>query len=198
MPGQEERVIRNFISMGTMQALFKWALGAGVLALSALARAQDPASAIVGDWLVASRDAVFHIGETTPFDKDSTPSSSAADARLRMAGPREFEGRIVWLRDPLYTGEDGPDLVGKPIMDRNNSDPALRQRPLLGLRLIDGLHFDGKDTWIDGHVYNPEDGHRYRCRLSLKDRDHLRVRGYVGIPLLGGSSIWTRVEKLPP
>jgi Uncharacterized protein conserved in bacteria len=62
-----------------------------------------------------------------------------------------------------------------------------------------GLHYDPGDRhWVDGEVYNADDGRTYHCEVSLKDPDHLVLRGYIGIPLLGGSTVWTRVDYLPP
>lgn len=135
-----------------------------------------PADGVVGDWLVESRDAVVHVERSGD----------------------EFVGRIAWLKDDRYTEADGPELAGQPLRDHKNPDPQLRSRPLLGLPMITGLRYDGKGGWVDGQVYNLEDGHTYGCRLSLEDADHLRVRGYIGIPLLGGTSVWTRVRQLPP
>ena len=73
------------------------------------------------------------------------------------------------------------------------------------MRLLWGLHFDGKDTWQDGRVYDSDDGHTYHCHVHMEDPDHLRLRGYVGFSLLGGSTVWTRTSgpygqnwQLPP
>jgi uncharacterized protein (DUF2147 family) len=144
------------------------------------AAAPDPAGAsagaVTGDWLVEDHDAVIHIERSG----------------------EEFVGRIVWLEDDRYTEADGPDLAGQPLRDHKNPDPRLRSRPLLGLPILTGLRYDGKGGWVDGHVYNLEDGRTYGCRLSLEDADHLRVRGYIGIPLLGGTSVWERVRQVPP
>src|SRR5437870_10930939 len=41
-------------------------------------------------------------------------------------------GRVVWLHSPL--DEDGCEL-----RDKNNPDPALRNRPVVGLQILGGL-----------------------------------------------------------
>ncbi len=68
------------------------------------------------------------------------------------------------------------------------------------MRLLWDLHYDadGTRSGQSGQVYDSDDGHTYRCLLRLLDPDHIRLRGYVGITLLGGSSTWTRVSKVPP
>ena len=45
-------------------------------------------------------------------------------------------GTIIWLKHPVYTdGKYG--LVHTPIIDRKNPDPALKSRPVLGLRILE-------------------------------------------------------------
>ena len=82
---------------------------------------------------------------------------------------------------------------GKPLMDKNNPDQAKQGQPVLGLEILNGFEFD-KDEWNDGHIYDPESGKTYSCTLSLKDPHTLKVRGYIGISLLGRTEIWTWVS----
>jgi uncharacterized protein (DUF2147 family) len=98
-------------------------------------------------------------------------------------------GRIVWVKTPTKAN-------GEPERDDNNPDPALRQRPILGLPLIWGLApvAGAPGRYEGGKVYNPEDGRTYGAEITLLGDGRLRMRGYFGIPLLGGSEIWTRVR----
>jgi uncharacterized protein (DUF2147 family) len=95
-------------------------------------------------------------------------------------------GRVVWLRSPL--DEDGCDL-----QDRRNPDPMLRARRVEGLEILRGLtpRLDG--TWVNGRIYDPGSGSTYTCQLALDGDDRVRLRGYVGIPLIGRTTTWTRV-----
>jgi uncharacterized protein (DUF2147 family) len=97
---------------------------------------------------------------------------------------QQFNGKIVFLQFPTENG--------KARVDRNNPDKSLQGRPLLGLELLQGFQFD-KDEWNSGHIYDPESGKTYSCTMSLKDPNTLKVRGYIGISLLGRTEIWTRV-----
>ena len=152
-------------------------LCAAILTLLPTLALADPADGIVGDWLVESRDAVIRI-------------SRGADG---------YEGRIAWQLSDRYGPEDGPELDGKPAVDRHNPDPALRSRTLDGMLMIWGLRYHPEEQeWNGGHVYDADDGHTYRCLIRQKDPDHLKLRGYFGITLLGGSTIWTRVNAFPP
>lgn len=98
-------------------------------------------------------------------------------------------GRIVWLKTP-----NKPN--GEPERDDNNPNPALRARPMLGLPLIAGLApAPGRPgRWEGGTVYNPEDGRTYGAEIALLPDGRLRMRGYLGLPLLGGSQTWIRVR----
>jgi uncharacterized protein (DUF2147 family) len=95
-------------------------------------------------------------------------------------------GRVVWLRSPL--DEDGCEL-----RDRHNPDVTLRERPVVGLEVIRGLTAAGDGTWTGGLVYDPGSGNTYTCRATLEGDDRLRIRGYLGIPLIGRSTTWIRV-----
>jgi uncharacterized protein (DUF2147 family) len=95
-------------------------------------------------------------------------------------------GHVVWLRSPL--DENGCDL-----RDRNNPNPALRRRKVTGLEILQGLEPQADGTWVGGSIYDPGSGNSYTCRLTLDGGDRLWLRGYLGIPLLGRTTVWTRV-----
>ncbi len=99
-----------------------------------------------------------------------------------------FDGRIVWLKEP------NDPATGLPRTDRNNPEPSLRNRPLLGLVNAWGFRFDGRQEWEGGRIYDPESGNQYRCYLKLRDANTLLVRGYVGVSLFGRTDTWTRVQ----
>jgi uncharacterized protein (DUF2147 family) len=104
----------------------------------------------------------------------------------------KYCGRVAWLKEPLYPADDEGGMAGKPIVDRENPSPGLRSRPLMGLQLMKGLTYIGKNVWEKGTIYNPDNGRTYKCRMTLAGSNRLEVRGYIGIPLLGATSIWTR------
>jgi uncharacterized protein (DUF2147 family) len=96
-------------------------------------------------------------------------------------------GRVVWLRSPF--DEDGCDW-----RDRRNPDPTRRDQPIVGLQILAGLQpADDARSWTGGTVYDPTSGRTYRCTLELDSDDRARVRGYIGVPLLGRTTTWIRV-----
>lgn len=78
--------------------------------------------------------------------------------------------------------------------DKNNSNPELRKRSLINATLMKDFYYDGCCTWKDGSIYNGDNGKTYSCQLKMKSQNELEVRGYIGIPLLGRTVIWTRVK----
>jgi uncharacterized protein (DUF2147 family) len=113
-----------------------------------------------------------------------------AHVRIERVGAT-YEGRIVWLKEPDYPADDA--MAGRPKVDRENPLEALRGTPIMGLRIVQGFRFDDGE-WRDGTIYDPNNGKTYRCRMWF-DGETLRVRGYIGIPLLGRSTSWTRVTE---
>ena len=100
----------------------------------------------------------------------------------------------MYQRDSLYYGKfmhfyEEPPAGG---VDAENPDPALQGRSLVGADFILNFAFDGK-KWKDGRIYNPENGKQYKADLELKD-GILKVRGWLGVRLLGRTVEWTRIE----
>jgi len=149
---------------------------AAVLAVGVAAAADNPGDAIVGLW------------------KTEPDVHGYAIVQITRQGKR-YNGRIVWLEKPLY----GPDeeRPGKPKVDLNNSDPKLRERPILGLELVKSFVYNGKGKWKKGTIYDPNKGKTYKCKAWLADADTLKLRGYIGFSLLGRNATWKRVAALP-
>ena len=76
-------------------------------------------------------------------------------------------------------------------IDSRNPDKALRTRSLDGALIGDGFAKKGA-RWVGGQIYDPASGKTYRGQFELLDDNHLSLRGYVGLPVLGRSEIWTR------
>jgi len=106
----------------------------------------------------------------------------------------KFCGRIAWQKEPCYPIGDKGGMGGKPLLDRENPKKELRGRQQLGLVIMEGYTFRGNNLWDDGTIYNPEDGRTYKSRLSMKSRDRLQLRAFIGISLLGGSTLCKRVN----
>lgn len=85
------------------------------------------------------------------------------------------------------------DEHGKPITDSKNPDKTLKNRPILGLEILKGFTYLGDNTYENGTVYDPKSGKTYSCKMVLND-NKLKIRGFIGISLLGRTEVWTRTK----
>lgn len=142
-------------------------LAGGLFALSGAraSEAADPAS-VVGLWQSVS-------------DVDGKPKSHI---RIREVNGR-LEGTVEYIINPARR-EAVCDLCRD---DRKN------QR-VLGMTILRDAHRDG-ESWVEGNILDPENGKVYSCRLTLIDGGRrLNLRGYIGIPLIGRTQTWVRLE----
>jgi uncharacterized protein (DUF2147 family) len=124
--------------------------------------AQTKADDVVGVWLTAGKE----------------------PAKIQVyRSANKYYGKIVWLKFP--------EKDGKPRMDSKNPEKNKQSQQVIGLMILQHFKFDD-DEWTDGDIYDPESGKTYSCTISLKEKNVLKVRGYVGISLLGRTEIWNR------
>lgn len=97
----------------------------------------------------------------------------------------------------------GPSICGRILTsdalrtnpgfkDAKNSDPALRNRPLLGLQILGGFTADGAG-WSGGKIYNADDGKTYGADVTILSPNQLKLRGCVFKPFCK-TQTWTRVR----
>ncbi len=106
----------------------------------------------------------------------------------------KYCGKIAMLKEPNYPANDPKGMAGKPKIDRENPEADKRERPLLGMNLVWGFTRAGENVWEGGFIYNPREGKTYKCKLTLENPDRLKVRGFIGISLIGKTNTWTRVK----
>ena len=68
-----------------------------------------------------------------------------------------------------------------------------KNKPILGLIVIKGLSKDGNE-YNSGKILDPKSGKLYQCYITLDSFDKLKVRGYIGISLLGRTQYWERIK----
>lgn len=99
----------------------------------------------------------------------------------------KYFGKIIWLKFPI------DEETGKPKVDDENPDESLQDKPVLGLVILKDFEFD-EDEWDSGSIYDPKNGKTYDCYMVLNDPENLKIRGYIGISLIGRTTYWTRVN----
>ena len=119
--------------------------------------------------------------------------SENGDAKIKILKSGEsYEGSIIWLKEPNYTVDAPGEKAGTPKHDNNNPDESLRDRPIIGLKILWDIKYEGENEWGDGEIYDPENGSTYSCMMSLESITTLNIRGYVGFSLFGRTTQWTR------
>lgn len=110
------------------------------------------------------------------------------DAKIEIykAVNGKYYGKIIWLKEP--------NRNGSPKLDINNSSSKLKTRPVLGLLILNGFNWDD-GVYEDGTIYDPKNGKTYSCKITPDGTDKLNIRGYIGISLLGRTTVWTRTTR---
>ncbi|MFE0756981.1 DUF2147 domain-containing protein [Inquilinus sp. NPDC058860] len=154
---------RASVRLRSPRQLYRAALLIAGIACLAIPRSTAWAAALQGVWLIGGKAAV------QMFDCDGL-----------------LCGRIRWL-------QNARDPQNQAVRDKNNPEPALRQRQLCGLTIISGMRPTGPDRWEGGSFYNPDDGKTYGVSAELKSADVLVARVYAGIPALGETKTLQRI-----
>jgi uncharacterized protein (DUF2147 family) len=71
---------------------------------------------------------------------------------------------------------------------------ANKNKPIEGMEILSGLKKVNEKEYTDGTILNPKNGKIYDCTISLETQDKLKVRGYVGLSLIGKTQYWYRVK----
>lgn len=97
-------------------------------------------------------------------------SNGKVTVRVARCGAR-LCGTVVALKKPV-------DDKGRPRRDKENPNPALRQRPVIGLTILSNMRADGEGSW-SGTIYNPDDGNTYSSYMQLLGPGTMKVDGCV-------------------
>jgi uncharacterized protein (DUF2147 family) len=123
---------------------------------------------------------------------------------LSVSGPAQADPRGLWLAQDGARVQIGPcgarlcaiiatpksrvdPETGQPWTDKNNPNPALRGRPLIGVVVLSGLTPEAPGKW-SGQLYNVDNGQTYDGHLTEVDRGTVRVEG-CAIGVCGGQDM---------
>ena len=123
----------------------------------------------------------------------SSVSLKAQDQILGVYWTPDRDAKVEFVkRGSLYFGK----LIqsAHPKKDANNPDPALRNKDLVGADFVKNLKYDGDDSWENGTIYDSRTGKTYNCDVTLLENGDLKVRGYLGVALLGQSVVFYKVK----
>lgn len=106
-----------------------------------------------------------------------TRSSGSSRIRIEACG-QALCGTVVWEKNPRK--------------DIYNPDPARRDDPVTGRRILLGMKPTGTPDQWKGEVYNAEDGKTYTGYVSLQADGKLKLQGCVLGGLICKSDLWSR------
>jgi uncharacterized protein (DUF2147 family) len=135
-----------------------------------------PAAAI--GLMLLSRAAIAGAPQGTWLSQDGGTKVRLTDCGGKLCGT------LVWLNEPIDPN------TGKPKTDIHNPDPAKRARPLIGLRVANGLAPSGQNHW-SGRIYNADDGRTYQANFWVQSESTAKVQGCV-LKVLCKGHTWTR------
>lgn len=109
------------------------------------------------------------------------------------AGYCGFISKIVVPQEILdqYGAEQIAAFGEENFVDNFNPDPALRDRPILGLEMLTLVRQSGPVRY-DGTVYNPQDGNTYDGFVEIIGPDSIRLSGCILYNTVCQGEDWTR------
>ncbi len=101
----------------------------------------------------------------------------------------EVNGELRGTVEKLFR-EPGEEQ--NPVCDKCSGER--KGQPVLGMTILSGLRRHG-DEFAGGEILDPANGKTYQCKMSVADGGKkLKVRGFIGVSLLGRTQVWVREE----
>ena len=89
------------------------------------------------------------------------------------------------------------DPATKPDVVCDKCSDERKDKSILGMTLVRNVKKNANDAalWDGGDILDPNNGKVYKARLKPVDGGQkLEVRGYIGVPMIGRTQTWVRVE----
>ncbi|MCY6411440.1 DUF2147 domain-containing protein [Acinetobacter sp. VNH17] len=123
---------------------------------------------------------------------DDRTGEQLSIVEIRKGNDGLYHGKIVY-RYPNPHGVALSHCVKCPAPYTN--------QPILGLEILSELKDDpnNPNAYIDGKIMEPTSGRVYKGKAVVtSDGKRLRMRGYMGISVLGRTVVWIRTEHANP
>lgn len=120
------------------------------------------------------------LGKWKTIDDETGKAKSVVE--IFKATDGKIYGKIVKILTP-----------GQENKKCTECDGSNKNKPIVGMIIINGLSKDG-DEYSGGTILDPNNGKKYKCYITLEGKDKLKVRGYLGISLIGRTQYWYRTE----
>ncbi|MEK9969872.1 MAG: DUF2147 domain-containing protein [Ferrovibrio sp.] len=121
------------------------------------------------------------VGKWKTIDDETSAPRSIVEI-TEVSG--ELQGRILQI---FYRPDEKPDPVCEAC------EGERKNQPVIGMTFLWGLKADGSSEWAGGNVLDPKNGKIYNAKATLTEGGQkLRLRGFIGTPILGRTQIWLR------
>lgn len=127
--------------------------------------------------LIVNAQSIF--GKWNSFDEETNKIESVIEVYEKDG---KAYAKIIEITDPERKNATCIKCKGKR-----------KDQPILGMDILTGLKKDD-DEWSGGKILDPKNGKEYKCYIKLLDKNTLKLRGYIGISLIGRTAKWKRVK----
>jgi uncharacterized protein (DUF2147 family) len=134
---------------------------------------------------------IFHKGNSQNNSDQILGKWMSAENDLKVEVYKEngqYRAKVIW-----FVCEAG-HLMSE-FYDVENPTPSLRNRPWLGLQVLNNLHYNGGTEWNNGYIYDPNSGRTFSSVCRLKDYNTLTVRGFWMYEWIGKNLTFRRVSS---
>ena len=101
--------------------------------------------AITGTWLMPDNEGIIEI-----YRQDNM-----------------YQGKIIWLKDK--------EADGTPLKDSLNPVDSLKNRNIVGIKVMNNFVYTGNGTWSKGTFYAAKKGKWVEPDFIMRDPDHLNI-----------------------
>lgn len=130
-------------------------------------------------------------------------SAHATDALSPVGVWKTFDDRTGKARGIVRIYAQGGELFGRIESSFTPGDENRvcvlckddrKDQPIRGLLIMRNMQKEGGD-YAGGDILDPESGSVYRCKMHLEaDGSRLVLRGYIGVPWIGRTQTWERLN----
>ena len=126
--------------------------------------AQNNPDAILGKWITTTGNCIVEVYKQN----------------------KDYKAKVLWFKEGKKRMYD--------YTDEKNPNPSLRNRKLLGMDVMDGLHYnDDEKEWVDGRIYDATTGKEWDSVVWLTEDHLLKVKGYWVFKFLSQTQTFKRV-----
>lgn len=129
---------------------------------------------------------VFSMSAQSVLGVWKTIDDNTGDPKSMVEIYKDSEGKVHGKILKIFN----PEKKGLLCTECTGEDKDI---PVEGMVFIRNLEKDG-DEFNGGIIINPENGSAYKCYIKLTAPDNLKIRAYVGVPVIGRTQHWLRVN----